>query len=313
MFLLKLRPKRAPPCFLAARTPNMGIEVGLVQEAVGDDLLCCICKQLLEDPTESDCGHTCCSSCVEKAKKKTFRAICSECGKRVRNTAEKPSVLASLIEKINSLSVHCPLGCKKVLLVKQLPVHSTKECQHRVINCVNKGCDYRCPVNQLDDHLLLCDYRLVRCEVCRACIVHRDMSAHQAVKRCYEQQLKRRRVLSARKLSQELREHHADMVQDKHLTEQAERKLVRDHYNSQKSEYFERKRTQSAGPVLMQSIGSRVGSALGVHRYSRNISIATIPISCFTCEGKFLSGRRPSARRHSHSKVTTNSTQLSKM
>ena len=282
----------------------MGIEVGLVQGTVEQDTLCCICKQLLEDPTESDCGHICCSSCVEKAKTtKNFRAICSECGRRVRNTAEKPSVPTALVDKINSLSVLCPLGCKKVLLVKHLPAHKTKECQHRVINCVNKGCNYRLPVNQLDDHLLLCDYRLVRCEVCRACIVHRDMSAHQAVKRCYEQQLKRRRVLSARKLSQELRDHHADLVQDKHLTEQAERKLVRDHYNQQKVDYFERKRTQSAGPILMQSIGSRVGSAMGVHRYSRNISIATIPISCFTCEGKFLSGRRPSARRHSHSKV----------
>ena len=281
----------------------MGIRLELVIETVDKDLLCCLCEQLLESPTKSDCGHICCSSCVEKAKEKTTSSICTQCRRRVRNTADQPSVPASLVQKIDSLTVRCTLGCGEILTVKQLRAHTTKECQFRVINCVNRGCCYRCPVKELDEHLLLCDFRLVRCEVCRATVIHRDMPAHQAVKRCYEQQLKRRRVQSARKLSQELREHYADMIQDKHLTEQAERKLVRDHYNSQKTSYAERKRTQSAGPVLIQSIQTRVGSALGVERYSRNISIAAIPVSCWTCESKFLSGRRPSARRHSHSKV----------
>lgn len=283
----------------------MGIEVDKVLGSVEDELLCCICKQLLEAPTTSECGHLCCSSCVESAREKQARMICYRCGRRVRNSAKEPDVPISLVKKLENFSVRCTLGCEAVLTMKLLREHTTKECERRVINCVNRGCNYRCPVNELDEHLPKCDYRLVRCDVCRVCVVSRDMPAHQAVKRCYEQQLKRRRVQSARKLSQELREHRADMLQEKHLTEQAERRLVRDHYSLQKTNSTDRKRAQSAGPVLIRSVESRVGSAMIVQRYSRNISVASTPISCWTCEGKFLAGRRPSARRHSHSKVST--------
>lgn len=289
--------ERAPP-------KAMGIEVDKVVGNVDEALLCCLCKKLLLNPKRCECGHVCCSLCFENASTRAnlkIPAVCCHCDKRVSGISFEAD--QSLLTRLESLSIRCTLGCESVLNFTQLQKHTTMECCFREISCFNKGCGYRCSADKMDEHIPNCDYRLTRCEVCLACVSNRDMAAHQAVKRCYEQQLKRKRVLSARKLSHELKEHRVEMLLEKHLTDQTERRLLREHYTQQKIGVPSHKRAQSAGPVLTRSIQSRVGSTIVLQRYSRNLSVAATPSSCFSCEGKFLSGRRPSARRHSHSKV----------
>lgn len=134
----------------------------------------------------------------------------------------------------------------------------------------------------------------------------KDMAGHQAVKRCFEQLNRRRRVASARRLSSELREHRLELQQQVHLADQTERRLVREHYDRDfppATATAGRRRAMSAGPVLLRSsIETRVGSAAVVPHFSRNLKSAVLE-SCRDCSGRFLHGRRPSARRHSHAKV----------
>lgn len=299
-------PIHSTSCRLAHMSPaqNMGIELRKVVGDVGDELLCAGCNQLLYQPKVSNCGHYVCSNCLEKVTTKT-KPRCLTCRQPLSQSSDVSEVPDELSKKLGAVSVQCILGCEVVVQLSELAEHTESECEYRIVRCVNRGCSQQCPVRNLDAHLLQCDFRLIRCEVCGACIAKRDMAAHQAVKRCYEQQLKRKRVTSARRFSQELKEHRVDIDQERHLTDQAERKLVRDHYERQKTDFLQRRRTQSAGPLsLTRSIEARVGSALIVPRYSRNLSVATAtPLSCFGCENKFLSGRRPSARSHSHAKV----------
>ena len=282
----------------------MGYDVKKVVGELQKDLLCCKCKQVLDDPVKATCGHTCCRSCINDIrdeKKKSF-LLCYKCGAELKEDTQA-AVEKELCCRLAEVSIECILGCKAIMPLKQVENHMKSECQLRVVTCVNRGCSHQCPVSQLDQHLLECGYRLVQCDVCKACISHRDMPAHQAVKKCFQQQLKSRRVASARKLSSELKDHRLELQQQKHLTDQTERRMLKDHYDKQKVEYFiQRRRAQSANAVLTQSIQSRVGSALVIPRYSRTLS-QTTPLSCLTCENKFLSGRRPSARRHSHAKV----------
>ena len=287
---------------LHPRNAAMGFAVNNVIGDVDEDLLCSKCRQVLEDPVKTVCGHYCCNQCLEPVvSDKRTRNLCSKCNHVLRKAQENAD--EELITRLNSLSLHCTLGCKAVLSLYDMKKHVKSQCELRIIACVNKGCTHHYRVQELDAHLELCEYRLVQCEVCGTCVCNRDMAAHQAVKKCFEKQLKSKRVASARKLSSELKEHRIEMQQQRHMTDQAERQLIKEHYDKQRMEYFvQRRRTLSAGPVMIQSIQARVGSALIVPRYSRTLS-QTTPLSCMTCENKFLSGRRPSARRHSHAKV----------
>ena len=281
----------------------MGYDVNKVVAGLQDDLLCCKCKQVLEDPIKATCGHTCCRNCVktgEGGKKKAIK--CTKCGSSLIKD-DQGNIEDELRSRLGQVSIQCILGCKITLSLDQMQNHVRAQCQLRQIVCVNRGCLYQCAVIDLDRHLIECDYRLVQCEVCGTCVSFRDMPAHQAVKRCYQQQLKAKRIASARRLSSELKEHRLDLQQQKHLTDQAERRLVKEHYEKQKVEYLtQRRRAQSANAVLSQSIQARVGSAIVTPKYSRTLS-QTTALSCLTCENRFLAGRRPSARRHSHTRV----------
>lgn len=280
----------------------MGFDVDRFEGEVDKGLVCALCSKVFESPVVSKCGHAFCSDCMRQAAQKQLD--CPTCGGAlVQAKRTIPSELAGELEK---LSIHCEHrsdGCEAVVSLKRLPEHATKECAFRQVPCQNRGCTASCALNELELHMEKCDYRTVECKVCKTRTAYKDMAAHQAVKRCYEQLNKRRMVSSARRLSQELREHRAEMQHQRHLTDQAERRLLREHYGQEVT--TPRRRTMSAGPVLMRtSVQARVGSAIVVPHYSRNLKSAAME-TCRGCSNKFLSGRRPSARRHSHSKVSS--------
>ncbi len=280
----------------------MGYDIDKVVDNLVDDLTCCRCRKVLEDPVKVICGHICCKNCVQ-TENEMKKLICSKCKMELKED-KQAIVEEEVCARLDNLFMKCSLGCKNILPLKEMPSHVIAKCQLRMIGCINRGCSHRCPVSHLDKHLVECNFRLIQCEVCNSCVCYRDMPAHQAVKKCYQQQLKSKRVTSARKLSSDLKDHRLTLQQQKHFTDQTERKMYKDHYEKQKLDYFtHRHRAQSASAVLSQSIQNRVGNALVIPTYSRISLSHTTPLSCISCESKFLSGRRPSARRHSHAKV----------
>ena len=281
----------------------MGLEIERFEGDVNESLICPYCAKVLEKPVAGPCGHTFCGACLKKALTKR-RTDCPVCDRELGQQAEAVKEASEeLVQQLEQLTIHCDnrkIGCETVLPLGKLTDHTDTECAYRLTACTNKGCKETVPLNDLDSHLETCDYRLVECKVCKLCVPRNDMPAHQAIKRCYEQLNKRRMVTSARRLSQELRVHREEMVHHRHLTEQAERRLVQQHYYPEKDNP-RHQRAKSAGPVLMRSISARVGSAVVVPHYSRNLRSAALE-SCRECTNKFTVGRRPSARRHSHSR-----------
>ena len=272
------------------------------QSEIEQDLLCPFCSQVLEAPVTGKCGHVFCKTCLEKS----FSSEKFECPVCEVDLSSEEAVEAGedLVQRLGKLSIQCKhfnSGCETVTMCHKLPEHMKKECAFRLVLCEHKGCVESVAHRDLEAHMEKCDHRLVECKVCKICLPRKDMSAHQAVKRCFEQLNKRRIVKSARRLSQELKDHRVELVQQRHLTEQAERALVRDHYFPSGNKH---KRAMSAGPVLMRtSVQVRVGSASVVPHYSRNLKSASIE-SCRECTNRFTHGRRPSARRHSHNNVS---------
>ncbi len=271
-------------------------------DKVDERLICTACNKVMDNPVVVECGHSFCTSCMQQLLTKK-RVVCPTCREPVSNDQVSPAG-ADLVEKLSKLSLHCTnqtSGCQTVTNLQAMDNHLETECEYRLVPCEHQGCEISVPYVELGAHMDTCDYRIVECKVCKICVPRKDMPAHQAVKRCFEQLNKRRRVTSARKISQDLREHRIDLVRDRHLTEQAERHLVKRHYGMDQS--MKHRRAMSAGPVLMRSIESRVGSAVVVPHYSRNLRSAALD-SCRDCTNKFTAGRRPSARRHSHAKVS---------
>ena len=43
----------------------MGFDIERFVESVNEGLLCCICRDVLEDPLQSPCEHAFCSSCIQ--------------------------------------------------------------------------------------------------------------------------------------------------------------------------------------------------------------------------------------------------------
>lgn len=281
----------------------MGLDVEVFVDQVNNDLLCPFCTKVLEDPVASACGHTFCNPCLQKALSKKCK-VCPKCDQDLTMVQITPAC-DKLIEELGRLSLHCKnqtVGCKTVANLEDMEDHLGRECQYRSVQCEYKGCESLVPTIDLQEHMDTCDYRMVECRVCKVCVPRKDMPAHQAVKRCFEQLNKRRMVSSARRISQELKEHRVDLLHQRHLTEQTERHLLRNHYAQDES--LRHRRAVSAGPVLMRkSIETRIGSAtVNVPHYSRNLKSATLD-ACRGCTNKFTAGRQPSARRHSHSKV----------
>ena len=282
----------------------MGLDVDSFEGQVDEDLICSICKKVLETPSSSTCGHIFCAKCLQKATEK--RTDCPKCGEPLAPIAKDADREAEelLVDRLGKLSIRCThqsFGCPTVLPWLDLGKHAEKECEYRLVPCENRGCADKHPLNRLEQHMESCDHRIVECKVCKTRLPRKDMPAHQAVKRCFEELNKRKRVSSARRLSSELKEHRLEMLHRRHQTEQAARRIEKEHYFPPPP----RRRAMSAGPVLLhtQSVESRVGSAIVVPHYTRNLKSAAVLDSCRGCSNRFLSGRRPSARRHSHSKV----------
>lgn len=295
-------------CHTCSREPHpltcksvMGFEVERFQGEVDKDLLCSFCGGVLEVPVKGKCGHLFCKSCLQKAFSK-HKTECPSC--EIDLTSSEPSEPSEeLVQKLGELSLHCEhrhSGCEAVVTYHALDGHMKKECPFRLVTCEHKRCIETVPHNNLEAHMEKCDHRLVECKVCKVCLPRKDMPAHQAIKRCFEELNKRRMVRSARKLSQEVKEHQVELVQQRHFTEQSERALVRRHYLQDIPRH---QRAMSAGPVLMRSIQARVGSAVAVPHYSRTLKSAALD-SCRDCSNRFTHGRRPSARRHSHINVS---------
>ena len=285
----------------------MGLDVDRFEGEVQEDLLCLLCSKVIERPTSSTCGHLFCAECLQKSVGKKTNCPHLNCGiplaDPVSSRSDGKEAEEALAERLGKLSIRCThqsqsTGCTVVVPWTNLDRHAESECEYRPTPCENRGCKVQCPRNKLEEHMERCEHRIVECKVCKARLPRKDMPAHQAVRRCYEELNKRRRVTSARQFKFELRDHRLEMQHRRHQTEQAERRIEREHYFPPD----EHRRAASAGPVLMrpQSVGARVGS---VSHYARNLRSAAALDSCRGCSNRFLSGRRPSARRHSHSKV----------
>ena len=158
--------------------------------------------------------------------------------------------------------------------------------------CTNSGCGFTATQDdELTSHGTVCEYRMTNCGFCGTKVCYKDMSAHRAVKRCYEVAQRRRMVQSAKGAKTELTKHRQSMTHQRHTSEQTERKIIKE-FHERESLWEERmplsalarRRIQSAGAKIIgdTAIQVRMFSARTPHYesgYLRNLRSAVPTIS----------------------------------
>ena len=127
------------------------------------------------------------------------------------------------------------------------------------MTCTNSGCGFTTSEDEeLTCHGTVCEYRITNCVFCGTKVRYKDMSAHRAVKRCYEVAQRRRIVQSAKGTKTELTNHRQGMIHQRHISEQTERKITREFHERESLweqkmplSAMARRRVQSAGAKLI--------------------------------------------------------------
>ena len=129
----------------------------------------------------------------------------------------------------------------------------------KLVTCTNSGCGFTVSEDEeLRCHGTVCEYRMTNCVFCGTKVRYKDMSAHRAVKRCYEVAQRRRMVQSAKGTKTELTKHRQGMTHQRHTSEQTERKIIREFHERESLweqkiplSAMARRRVQSAGAKLI--------------------------------------------------------------
>ena len=129
----------------------------------------------------------------------------------------------------------------------------------KLMTCTNSGCGFTITEDEeLTSHGIVCEYRMTNCGFCGTKVRYKDLSAHRAVKRCYEVAQRRRMVQSAKGTKTELSKHRQSMTHQRHTSEQTERKITREFHERESLweqkislSALARRRVQSAGAKLI--------------------------------------------------------------
>ena len=103
----------------------MGFDVERFADGeVDENFICCICKDVLEDPVESPCRHVFCLKCI---KDWLFdQKSCPQCRAPV-NCEELKAVLPLFKNLIGKLKIYCDnktKGCSEVVALEHLTSHA---------------------------------------------------------------------------------------------------------------------------------------------------------------------------------------------
>ena len=130
-----------------------------------EELLCPVCRQILQDPVQTSCGHSFCCKCLGLSQR-ARRLQCHVC--RQECTVSKDPKEA---RRVNNLQVKCPNhseGCKWKGTLGDSAQHCTR-CPFEVIHCPNspEGCTVKLQRIKMQNHAAReCKKRKHHCQFC---------------------------------------------------------------------------------------------------------------------------------------------------
>ncbi|KAJ8353873.1 hypothetical protein SKAU_G00214400 [Synaphobranchus kaupii] len=160
---------------------RMGYDIERFVGYVNEGLLCCVCRDVLEDPLQAPCEHAFCSSCIHGWL--VHHHNCPEDRQSLDVTLLRP-LFRYMRNDLSRLQIRCrnrDQGCEMVCSLESVDRHE-RECEYGLVACTNTGCPMQVERRTLEAHLSLCEFRSRECpNGCGYTILSCDDTQHSCV------------------------------------------------------------------------------------------------------------------------------------
>ncbi|XP_016365432.1 E3 ubiquitin-protein ligase NRDP1-like [Sinocyclocheilus rhinocerous] len=135
----------------------MGYDLERFVGYVNEGLLCCVCRDVLEDPLQAPCEHAFCSSCIHGWL--VHHNTCPEDRLPLDITHLRPlfRYMRNYLAKLQVRCVFRPQGCEVTCALESVHRHEL-QCDYALLNCSNAGCPVQVSRRSLEAHLCVCEY-----------------------------------------------------------------------------------------------------------------------------------------------------------
>ena len=140
------------------------------------DYICKLCGGVLHEASFDGCGHMFCSKCLKKAIE--MKHQCPISNKSLILSNIPTSFLIKIIEKRDIYCKNRKNDCEWSGKYPLYEDHIKNDCKKQIIQCTNDVCVQKFLKEELDNHLKVCEYRLVACINCEILVSNILITCH---------------------------------------------------------------------------------------------------------------------------------------
>lgn len=140
----------------------MGLDTERFVGTINEGLLCCICRDVLENPKQAPCEHVYCQDCIEGWLVHENR--CPEDRKFLMSSQLRPlfRYMKNDLAKLQIRCKNCEAGCSAIVNMEFIDSHEAS-CGYTKIQCPSSGCRAMIERRLMEAHLRTCDFRNKDC------------------------------------------------------------------------------------------------------------------------------------------------------
>ena len=140
------------------------------------DYLCKLCGGVLYDAMFDGCGHMFCAKCLKKAIE--MKQSCPISCNNLIFSNIPTSFLCKIIEKRDMFCKNRKNDCDWKGKYSLYEDHIKNECKRQIVKCSNDVCEQKILREDLENHLKVCEFRLVACINCELFVSNILLTCH---------------------------------------------------------------------------------------------------------------------------------------